>query len=91
VRVEGVEGVGAQLARLLASVPDGRRLSSLRTAIARAIAVASGPRPSGTCSALANVADELREAAGHGLSRGVVLSMLADLSRIQAGLGCRRG
>jgi hypothetical protein len=86
-----VEGVGGQLARLLASVPDGRRLAPLRAAIARAISVASGPRPSGTCSALANVADELREASGHGLSRGVVLSMLADLSRIQAVLGCRRG
>jgi hypothetical protein len=85
-----VEGVGAQLAGLLASVPDGRRLAPLRAAIVRAIAVASGPRPSGTCGALANVADELREAAGHGLSRGVVLSMLADLSRIRAGLGCRR-
>jgi hypothetical protein len=86
-----VEGVGGQLARLLASVPDGRRLGPLRAAIAHAIAVASRPRPSGTCSALADVADELREAAGHGLSRGVVLSMLADLSRIQAVLGCRRG
>ena len=85
-----VDGAATQLSQLLAQVPDTRRLAELRTSITRAIATVNGQRAGSICSALSQIAEQLREAQGNGLTRAQVQSLLADLGRIQTSYGCRR-
>ena len=50
----------------------------------------NGQRAGSICSALSQIAEQLREAQGNGLTRAQVQSLLADLGRIQTSYGCRR-